>query len=112
MSTYRERTDYFKATHRCVRCGKKDENTESGKTLCSACREYLKVARQKYYESHREQVRQAQRERYDRLKAEGLCVVCEKEKAIEGLTRCDYCRKKNNLKCSQYYYARKVRANG
>ncbi len=111
MSYYTERADYFKSTHRCVRCGKKDESTENGSKLCPDCREYFKFARKKYYVNNKDKVRQLQRDRIARLKAEGLCVVCGKEKAIDGQTKCDRCRKKNNSHTS-HYYAKKVKANG
>lgn len=111
MSYQTERSNYFKSTHRCYRCGKKDERTESGSTLCFACKEYLKAARKKYYDSHIDKVRATMRERSKFLKAQGICTVCGKEKAIEGMTRCESCREKN-LIYQRKAYLKKVMANG
>lgn len=42
---HKERRDYFKRNHRCVRCGNKDERTLSGKTVCQSCMDREKIYR-------------------------------------------------------------------
>lgn len=41
-------------------------------------------------------VRESQKRRRDKAKANGLCVLCCREKAIEGRTLCERCRTQHN----------------
>ena len=45
-----------------------------------------------YKDRRRKIVRDSQKRRRDKAKAEGLCVLCCREKAIEGRTLCERCR--------------------
>lgn len=111
MSYYTDRTDYFKKTHRCVRCGKKDESTESGNQRCYTCIEKGKISQKKWYRNHIEQVAQAQKERREHLKAHGVCIICAKEKAIPEQTMCKSCRKLSRER-NRKYHTEKVIENG
>jgi len=41
-------------------------------------------------------VRESQKRRRDKAKAEGLCVLCCREKVIDGRTLCERCRTQHN----------------
>lgn len=42
------------------------------------------------------EVRRSRRARYKRLKAEGICVRCEKNKAVDNKVDCSDCAKRFN----------------
>lgn len=56
---------------------------------------------------NREQVREgwrrANKNRYERLKAKGICCVCQKMPAAPGMTRCETCRELSNEKRRRKY---------
>jgi ribosomal protein S14 len=95
MSEWLDRVDTMQTLQRCVRCGEKDAYTMVGKQLCYECTEKCKEYAKIYYHSHIQQSKIKMRERYDRLKANGICVQCGKEKAFFG-TKCKMCRAKFN----------------
>ena len=49
-----------------------------------------------YKDKRRKIVRESQKRRRDYAKAQGLCVLCCKVNAVEGLTLCEKCRRKHN----------------
>ena len=113
MSDYKKlKYHYFKHKNKCVKCGKKDERTLSGKILCEECEvkanEYKKAHKKQRTEEqkahHREYTRKLRSER----KAKGLCPYCGMP-AVNGTVRCErhrqeckdyYRRKKNDLHCN------------
>lgn len=92
----------LKAEHRCVSCGKQDERTIAGKTLCGVCakRHSANIMRNK--ERHYEHTKR----RFERMKAEHRCVVCGNQDArtLIGKQKCAECAEKNDI-----YKARTVR---
>jgi hypothetical protein len=101
MSRWTERAEYFKSVQRCVRCGKQDAYTMNGHQRCYECSEKCKEYAQKHHKQNREKHLEVMHERYERLKAQGLCVECGK-KAIPGFVRCQRCAIKNNLNCHKW----------
>ena len=49
-----------------------------------------------YKDKRRKIVRESQKRRRDYAKSQGVCVLCCKAKAVEGLTLCEKCRRKHN----------------
>jgi NMD protein affecting ribosome stability and mRNA decay len=93
MSRYTERV----AQQRCGRCGKQDDNTFNGHSLCYECTEKRNAALKKSYYKHHEERKKTMRERTDWLKSKGICIACGREKAREGLCMCQACATKNSL---------------
>ena len=81
----------------CYWCGQEDAVIAG---LCGECYEKRRLYNKRYWAEHREQLVAKQRERYQRNKAEGLCVQCGKRPACEGRVMCMRCRAKQ--------YARKA----
>lgn len=85
----------------CVRCGKKDERTISGRSLCSVCTEkaseYSKLnpkSPEKRAESYTRK-----KERRQKRKAEHRCPICNKELDAESkYILCPSCREKARIK--------------
>lgn len=92
MSRWSERV----AQQRCGRCGKQDNNTLNGHTLCYGCTEKTTAALKKSYYKHHEERKKAMRERTNWLKSKGVCIVCGREKAREGFLMCQKCATKEN----------------
>lgn len=93
MSRYTERV----AQQRCGRCGKQDDNTLNGRSLCYKCVEDGKARQLKSYYKHHEECKKAMRERTYWLKSNGICITCGREKAREGFVMCQACAAKSNL---------------
>ena len=96
MSQWTDRANYMKAVHRCIRCGKQDAYTLAGKQRCYECVEKEKQRCKEYNKRNSEKNKQRAKERYYRLKSQGLCVVCAKRKAQSGRTLCLRCAIKSN----------------
>ena len=106
--TKEEQLDYMKEYRalrkrlkRCLRCGKKDERTISGRSLCSVCtekaREYSK-ANPKSPEKRAEQYIR-KKERWQKRKSEHRCPICNKELEDESkYILCSSCREKARIK--------------
>lgn len=62
-----------KQNHQCVQCGKFDERTLQGKTLCNDCDNKRK-------------------DRIEQYKKKGICVCCGTNDAVKGQTLCLVCR--------------------
>ncbi len=73
---YRRRHQALKSAGRCVNCGKRDERTISGKTLCARCAEINNACR---------------KARYLRHCAAGVCPHCGKRPSEEGHIYCAAC---------------------
>lgn len=90
-----------KERHLCVLCGKQDAYTLSGKIRCYDCsqkwnkrnREYTR----NYSQSHKDKIKEYR----DTLKKNGICVVCEKNPAVKGKTRCSVCATRQNFRQAQ-----------
>jgi ribosomal protein S14 len=95
MSEWLDRVETMKTLQRCVRCGEKDAYTMVGKQLCYECTEKGKEYAKVYHQNHLEQSKIKMKERYEKLKADGICVQCGKQKAFFG-TKCKMCRAKFN----------------
>ena len=67
----------------CVNCGKMDALTMIGKNLCYDCNEVVKKRNS-----------ESNRRKYNRLKSQGICVRCAKNKAVEGQVHCKECKAK------------------
>lgn len=100
---YADKIAWAKANKRCYKCNKQDAFTLIGKAECAECREHHKKNNRKSYSRNREQINQKRRERYAEDVENGMCTMCHKEKAIDGLKVCAKCRayqKKQNDKKS------------
>ena len=88
----RERMAWLKSKGYCVHCGR--EKAEPGRTRCLAClgwqAEY-DASHRTDNDARRQRGALASKARYDRLKAEGVCIDCGKRPA-EGGVRCPVCR--------------------
>ncbi len=72
---------------------------------CVICGAKLRQRGYKACKEHQDEYRrQQQKERYDRLKAKGLCVRCGKP-AASGNIRCIECIPKNKKRNAEYYRA-------
>ena len=92
MSRYTERAAYFKIIKRCPRCGKQDSYTITGHSLCYECTEKNREYAKKHYHKYGNN---GMKERYEKLKQDGICVDCGKRPAKENRIRCSQCLQKN-----------------
>jgi predicted amidophosphoribosyltransferase len=92
--TIKERYNVLKAQGVCVVCGY--AAATDGKTRCDVCRSRDRKCNNERYRKgiSTESVRQAARERYQRMKAAGLCTRCGKP-VTDGHARCWTCRQKD-----------------
>ena len=84
------KSEEFKSKGLCSRCGK--TAPLAGRPLCERCTEMRKRWRQNTSEEKKAQARQANRERYARLKEQGLCVQCAKPVEVQGEAICKSCK--------------------
>ena len=75
----------------CFYC--KKAYAEPGRTYCKKCLQ-RKLAMNERRDPDRVKRNSYNRERRERLKAEGLCVDCGRRPAVEGQTRCPVCAQK------------------
>lgn len=90
----------------CSRCGR--ETALPGLTICLACKE-KKIHSYKAMplaDTRKRENAASMKQRYDRLKAQGICVICGKRKVDDGLVRCHDCRLQANLNSRQAYKKR------
>lgn len=90
------RAEYLHSNERCERCGKQDAFTLIGKPRCADCVERDKKRQQKYNKAHADEINKKMKNRYQRLKDEGICVACGKKKAREGRIHCKACAVKTS----------------
>lgn len=72
----------------CGNCGKEDAYTMNGHAYCFECTEKKRM----YYHNNKSHYSTVAKERRERLKSEGICVMCGKNKAIPEHTLCEKCR--------------------
>lgn len=102
------------STRSCVECGQPLALVQnSNARYCYECRakrmHRQKLARaHKYYASHKKEVSEYQRERYQWLREKGFCVSCGQERAEVGYVRCPACNEKYR---EQYRKKKPVAAN-
>lgn len=75
----------------CIICGKQDARTLKGYCRCKKCAKRHNEMNKANYSANREKAAQYQKARRERLKAEGLCIVCGREKAVDGHSLCQHC---------------------
>ena len=80
----------YKRHHICVRCGKKDARTLIGRILCYECAQ--EASEKKKNPEYRKRHTEAEKQRAERFREQGLCTRCGKRKPAEGFARCEYCR--------------------
>lgn len=89
----------------CPVC-KRNPLTEDGKS-CLPCkekhREAMKRMRGEEKEAYQAKMRVYLKQRRERLKEKGLCVVCGKAEASERYYTCDACRLKRYEECKKYW---------
>lgn len=80
MLTSKQRYYKYRKEKRCVRCGKHDEQTLNGRSLCENCNEYIRRYQKVFRENNRKQVNawaaNYQNKRYYERLNNRLCVVC------------------------------------
>ena len=87
----RERYHWLKEHGICTKCGQ--TWAEAGHVTCKSC--YMKQrAWAKRTDPDRSKQRARERARREKLRADGLCLWCGKEKAVPEHTLCPNCRSK------------------
>lgn len=87
----KEKYEWLKEHHLCVSCKKQDAYTLGGHIYCYECNSKRLVRSEEYRQSHREQRRAMDKERYEYFKQKGICAGCRKRVAKEGHVYCDVC---------------------
>lgn len=89
-----------KSKHLCVKCGKQDPRTESGRTLCLTCldKEDKYTARYAKSKKGKEALKKSRQNYYNKRKTLGLCTDCGKplEPKRTGKIYCRSCAEKRN----------------
>ena len=75
----------------CIVCSHQDARTLAGYCRCKKCAKKHNEQNKIGYSENKGKIAEYQKERRARLKAEGLCIVCGRENAVEGHTLCQYC---------------------
>ena len=88
----KEEYDFFKELHICVRC--KNERAEPNKVTCLECSERDKKYDKKKREKKLEEYRKKDKDKYQKLKDNGICTYCKREKAMQGKYKCEKCLNK------------------
>ena len=95
----------YKEHHICVRCGQED--AERNHILCLNCmmksREYALNYTKKHKKEIQEKSRIRSKDRYIRLKEQGICTSCGKRKTIDGKVLCRNCSARVNHRNRQKY---------
>ena len=102
----KERYYFLKQHGMCTKCGQAD--AIKNQTLCINCAAKASEKTYKWYanleENERKEYRRKYRKnRYSKLKNQGICVRCGKKKIINSKTLCDWCRKKESLRNHKRY---------
>lgn len=85
---YKERRDWLKKYGLCIYC---KDKAEPGKLYCFACAEKVASRARRYHKEHAEEKNERSRNRYSRLKQEGICVRCGKHPVEKGKVHCSTC---------------------
>ena len=88
-----EAYEWYKAHGICVGC--RMAYAEPGRVYCAKCARKRRVSAEKHDPGNVIH-RQFNKDRRDRLKAEGLCIDCGKKPAADGKLRCRTCGAKQN----------------
>lgn len=92
----RARYQYLKENGICVDCGQAP--SDKGRVRCFACRlafnDYLRNTEES--EARKAKHREREKRKYHHYKELGLCVVCHKNKTVDGSSRCKACKKKES----------------
>ena len=101
MSTYKqakERRKWLLSHGICTECG--HEDVEPGKTKCWECLEKHRLGnkRRRQDPEYRKIEIAKQTEKYNQLKAEGICPYCRKRPAKKDRVYCEYCAPKVNTR--------------
>lgn len=106
MSNWLDRVDTMRRLQKCVRCGKQDTYTMTGHQSCYDCLEKARNYQRDRNKMVAEQIRRYQKNRYYRLKSQGLCVTCGKKPALEYGVKCKECFQKSQIYYRKYYRER------
>lgn len=85
---YKERRDWLKKYGLCIYC---KDKAEPGKLYCFECAEKVAARARRYHQEHAEEKNERSRNRYNRLKQEGICVRCGKRPVEKGKVHCSTC---------------------
>lgn len=89
-----------KSKHLCVKCGKQDPRTESGRVLCLTCldKEDKYTARYAKSKKGKEALKKSRQTYYNKRKTLGLCTDCGKplEPKRAGKVYCRSCAEKRS----------------
>ena len=77
----------------CVKCGKADARTQTGRVLCLACLEKEDKYKERYAKSKKGKLalKRSRQNYYNKRKALGLCTICGQPLEPKRLGKC-YCR--------------------
>ena len=96
-ASYEETLKYNKEQYKwnkehsiCVYCC--NEAAEPGQTMRFKCAEINRARALRYRQENIEKKRQSDRDLYNKLKSEGICVYCRKRPASGGRIQCAVCR--------------------
>lgn len=85
----KEEYDFYKSHGICVRCHK--NAAEPNKVMCLECADKERDTDKSKRERNLQSMRSRDREKYHKLKEQGICVYCKKRPAILGKTKCSKC---------------------
>ena len=106
MSNWLDRVETMMALKRCVRCGKQDAYTMNGHQRCYDCIEKARNYQRERNKKRAEQIKENQKNRYHRLKSQGLCVTCGKKPALKNGVKCKECFNTSQIYYRKYYLER------
>lgn len=94
----KERYQWIKENHICMRCLKQDAYTLSGRVLCFDCtQERHKYYKNYYFKKSKELLENAKEKRAE-CSQQGICTCCMKRKADDGFKLCSNCRAQKRKK--------------
>lgn len=109
LQGFRDRRERLIKQGLCVCCGKSP--AQPGRTMCQPCRDHINMMTREQREKKRETEQAERRERKaltkaesaknrrERLRAEGICIICGRNPAREGYTTCFDCAiRRSNLR--------------
>lgn len=110
----REENKYYerKEAGICVRCGKNKISSSKSTVFCDACFTRIKEVRKPLSQEQKDAANKRQRDNYDFLRSNGICVCCGKEKAVHGKCVCEKCRIKRLELAKKYKKRKKDKVDG
>lgn len=97
MSYWTDRVAYFMAREKCVRCGKQDAYTMNGHKMCYDCTIKARTYQNEHNKTRRSEINEKHKQRYERLKSEGICVNCGHREVMANKLMCPTCFIKRKL---------------